>query len=407
MMDMSGKTSVSGKSPLQTAGQRHAGPKPTISNHKREPGSMSEARNGSPIQPAIIVLMLVGGGWYFLNHYQVSGLDRVSVKPLPTDRRGASLAGYRDELSVGSPSDMDPSLERMWSVHDVSDATALRRTIDEERTDQRADTPRQIANSRLQSIRIATWSLDGFGPTKLSSPDSRRTICRVIRQFDIVAVQQVAAIERDLVTRLVDAVNEGDPRYDFVLGKSTGPVDRPEHLAFIFDTTRVEVDRTQTYSLSDPADTVKYDPLVAWFRTAEPSHDAAWTFSLVNVRIDLASAAAEVAVIPSVLTAVRRDGRGEDDVVLLGLFQADDAYLRKVLLGSTHESIVRSGTTDIFGRYQTSNVLVAASSSTEYVGRCGAFDFLRVFNLSLAEAEAASSHLPVFAEFSPLEGGVR
>ena len=41
-------------------------------------------------------------------------------------------------------------------------------------------------------------------------------------------------------------------RYDYVLGKSTGPEDRPEQLAFIFDTTRVRVDRQQTYTIQDP-----------------------------------------------------------------------------------------------------------------------------------------------------------
>ncbi len=368
---------------------------------------MSEQSNPRPIQPLISILMLVGGGWYFFNNYQVSGLDRVSVRPFSEVGTDASFAGYRDEGTVGSPSDMETSLASRWSSQDVSDATSLRRTIDDVRSDSRANKSRGVATQRLKSIRIAAWSLDEFGPTKLASSDSRRTACRVIRQFDVIAIQQIAAIESDLVTRLVDAVNEGDPRYDFVLSKPTGPPDRPEHLAFIFDTTRVEVDRTQTYSLTDPTNSINYDPLVAWFRTAEPSRDAAWTFSLVNVRVDLANAAAEVALLPSMVSAVRRDGRGEDDVIMLGLFQADDAYLRSVLAGGTHESIVRTGMTDIYNQYQTSNLLVDSSNSTEYVGRAGAFDFLRVFNLSLAEAEAASKSLPVFAEFSPVEGGVR
>lgn len=368
---------------------------------------MSEQSNPRPIQPLISVLLLLGGGWYFFNHYQVSGLDRVSVRALSDATTDTSLAGYHDEGSLASPSDMDASLARRWSAHDLSDASSLRRTIDDGRSDARANLSRGVATERLKSIRVAAWSLDEFGPTKLASRDSRRTLCRVIRQFDVIAIQHVAAIESDLVTRLVDAVNEGDPRYDFVLSKPTGPSHRPEHLAFIFDATRVEVDRTQTYSLTDPTNSIHYDPLVAWFRTAEPSHDAAWTFSLVNVRIDLANAAAEVALLPGMLSAVRRDGRGEDDVIFLGLFQADDEYLRSTLAGSTHESVVRSGMTDIFNQYQTSNLLVDASNTTEYVGRAGAFDFLRVFNLSLAEAEAASKSLPVFAEFSPVEGGVR
>jgi hypothetical protein len=152
---------------------------------------------------------------------------------------------------------------------------------------------------------------------------------------------------------------------------------------------------------------MRYDPLVAWFRAAEPSDDAAWTFSLVNIRVDLAFAPTEVALIPGMIQSVRHDGRGEDDVIMLGLFQADDAYLRNLLGGSTYTSAITQGMTDIYDRYQTSNVVVDQDNTTEFIGRAGAFDFLRVFNLSLSEAEAASSQLPVFAEFSPVEGGVR
>lgn len=368
---------------------------------------MSESRGGSPIQVALVVLAIVGGGWYFFNNFQISGLDRIAVSPRDGGTSRDRYIRTGDETSVSSPSDIDPTLVSAWSSHDWSDATALRRPIDAERSNARADRSRSIATSRLESIRVASWSLDGFGPTKLANVDARRLICRVIREFDVIALQQITSPERDLVTRLVDALNEGNPRYDFVLSNPTGPVGREEQLAFVFDTTRLEVDRSQTYSVADPMNAMTYDPLVAWFRTAQPSHDAAWTFTLVNVRVELANAANEVGLITPMLVNVRQDGRGEDDVLMLGLFQADDAYLRRVLDGKPHQSIVSTGMTDVYSRYQTSNIIVDAANTTEHVGRSGVFDFLRIFNLSLPEAEAASSQLPVFAEFSPLEGGVR
>ena len=45
--------------------------------------------------------------------------------------------------------------------------------------------------------------------------------------------------------------------------------------------------------------------------------------------------------------------------------------------------------------------------TTEAIGRGGVVDFLRRENLSLAEAEKVSPYLPVYAEFSTREGGVR
>lgn len=57
---------------------------------------MSESKGGSPIQAALVVLLLAGGGWYFFNHYEINGLDGVSVKSRSEDAREASLIGYRD-----------------------------------------------------------------------------------------------------------------------------------------------------------------------------------------------------------------------------------------------------------------------------------------------------------------------
>jgi hypothetical protein len=188
------------------------------------------------------------------------------------------------------------------------------------------------------------------------------------------------------------------------MGQSTGPEDRPEQLAFVFDTTRVLVDRRQTYTVADPDNQVTFDPLVAWFRAAHPPTSVAWTFSLVNVRVDLARAPQEVGLLPEMLAAIRNDGRGEDDVIMVGLFQADDAYLLPTLDGKNIRAVVRSRPTDIFGKYQTSNMLLDSAPTTEYVGRGGVFDYLRLYDLTLVEAETVTSHLPIYAEFEAAEG---
>ena len=203
---------------------------------------------------------------------------------------------------------------------------------------------------------------------------------------------------------MVEAINQGDGRYDFVVGPPTGPNDRPEQLAFIFDTSRVLVDRRQTYTLADPDHQMTFDPLVAWFRSAEGTLGQAWTFSFVNLRIDLARAPNEVALLPKIVQAIRGDGRGEDDLIIAGLVQADDAYLLPTLKNKAARAVVRNRPTDIFGRYQTSNLLIDAESTREYLGRGGVFDYLGTFNLNLAEAETVTSHLPVYGEFSATEG---
>ena len=360
---------------------------------------MAESDRGNPIQLAAVVLLLVGGGWYFLHHYQIDGLDEVSVSSKIQNDRGERYISHTDipafmESSVsGTNADFaspkTPSKNSEMGLLEQPTAKAVLASV---------------PSRKISPLKVASWALDGFGPTKLANPSARQNVARVVRQFDVVALQQIASIERDLIPRLVEAINQGDGSYDFVVGPPTGPSDRPEQLAFIFDTSRVVVDRRQTYTLDDPQNQMTFDPLVAWFRGAEGLPGQAWTFSLVNIRIDLAHAPSEVALLPKIIQAVRGDGRSEDDVVIGGLLQADDAYLLPTLASKSAKATVRNRPTDIFGRYQTSNLLLDTGETTEYIGRGGVFDYLGTFNLNMAEAETVTSHLPVYGEFSAQEG---
>jgi hypothetical protein len=359
---------------------------------------MSDSRGGHPIQFAVVVLLLVGGGWYFFNHYNVSGLDGVSISPKDPD--ADPFISYRDvPHSLASLTTTSARPAYAGGGKENPFAAPAGTTVE-----GKPPAP-PVSALRYRKLRIAAWALDGFGPTKFANREARKNIAQVVRQYDVVAIQQIASIERDLIARLVEVINDGDPRYDFVMGESSGPVGRQEQLAFIFDRQRVVVDRQQTYTVEDPQEQMTYDPLVAWFRAAEPPPSAAWTFSLVNVRIDLARAPSEVALLANMLAAVRQDGRGEDDVVIAGLFQADDAYLIPSL-GEVHATAaVNHRPTDIFGRYQTSNILFDSVTTSEHLGGGGVHDYLRQNGLSRAEAEAVTSHLPVYAEFTATEGG--
>lgn len=366
---------------------------------------MSDSQSGSPIQVIIVVLLLAGGGWFFFNRYEVDGLDGVSVSP-----RG-SIANEDDFFAYGSPPAMIDGSQTLVAnrnpslVDDIGGATLTSggpSTLDRA-TD--IDRPVVTRRQRYPNIKIASWAMDGFGPTKLASVDARKYVSAVVRRYDVIAVQQIASIERDLIPRLVDVINGADRRYDYVLGSSTGPKGRQEQLAFIFDTRSVIVDRKQSYTLADPSNELTYDPMLGSFRASAPTSDEAFTFSLINMRVDLAKAADEVALLPGVVQSVLNDGRGEDDVMLVGLFQADDAYLLPSLGEGRFVASVRHRSTDVFGKFQTSNLLIQQPATSEFLGRGGVFDYRREYDLNPIQAEAVTSHLPVFAEFTAHEGG--
>ncbi|MGB1927160.1 MAG: hypothetical protein ACPHL6_11540, partial [Rubripirellula sp.] len=366
-----------------------------VAEHRRGGRRRRDARLASPHLPHS-VLLLVGGGWYFVRHYRIDGLSDLIILPKSVSPEGEELAG-------GQPLGSDTSMASEWLGVSQLGSSSERQLILETGAVELGNF-RPARDVATRNLKIASWALDGFGPTKLSNALARQNLAKVIRNFDLIALQQIASIERDLVPRLVDAINHGESRYDYVISEPTGPKDRPEQLAFIFDTSRVRVDRRQTYTIQDPTDRLTYDPLVAWFRAAEPDAKRAWTFSLVNIRFDLANAPAEVELLSQLIDSVRNDGRGEDDVVLAGLFQADDAYLIPSIGRDSIDAAVRGRATDVFGKYQTSNILVDGQWTTEAIRRGGVFDYPRLLDLNTVEAEAVSGQLPVYAEFASVEG---
>ncbi|MEM9589683.1 MAG: deoxyribonuclease I, partial [Planctomycetota bacterium] len=392
---------------------------------------MFEGQGRNPIFTAVLVLGLVGGGWYFFQHFRIEGLDHLQIHSKQND----SLA-LTDDRMLQSPSiDANTSLDSITLrpgerpsplTPSPGNATGSTKTAPSNdpmlsalRLPEAVNPSNRVsaklaidpAPGRHAPLRIASWAMGGLTPSKLSNDVARRYLVRLIQQFDLVAIQQVSSIERDLVPRLIDHLNssvvhQGDlnrRRYDYVMGPSDGPKDRQEQLAILFDTSRIVVDRTQTYTLADPAQQMTHDPLVAWFRAAQPDPSRAFTFTVVNLRLDLTHAAREVAILKSMIHSVVHDGRGEDDVILAGLLQADDTYLLPTLASEAMQVAVRSTATDIFNRHQTSNLVVDSRPTREYLGRGGVYNFLRIHNLSNAEAEMISPHLPVFGEFTATE----
>ena len=175
---------------------------------------MSESDRGNPIQAALVVLLLVGGGWYFLKHYEIDGLDEVSISPKVELEESTFVSYQQEPMLLGTP----PVVPTASEPGGAENPFTLTRKMEPGKVSAASPALRAPAN-----LRIASWALDGFGPTKLANPVARQNLARVVRRFDIVALQQIASIERDLVARLVDAINQGENRYDYVLGKSTGP----------------------------------------------------------------------------------------------------------------------------------------------------------------------------------------
>ncbi|MEX0676166.1 MAG: endonuclease/exonuclease/phosphatase family protein [Pirellulales bacterium] len=309
------------------------------------------------------LLLVIGsavacGGWYFSRHYTIEGLGGLTLSP----KSGGVGETYGSNL---------PGVER--------DGNA---------------------------IHVASFNIQVFGEKKLGDPRITHLLAEIVRRFDVVAIQEIRSTQT-ILPRFVDEINLTGRHYDYVIGPRLGRSSSKEQYAFVFDTASIEIDRAALYTVSDPDDLLHREPLVGWFRVRGPPADQAFTFTLVNIHTDPDETGRELDALADVFRAVRDDGRGEDDVILLGDLNVDEAHLGRLgRISAIHWAVSRVAT-NTRGTKQYDNIIFSELATTEYTGRWGVFDMIREFNLTVEEALAISDHQPVWAEFGLLEGGPR
>ncbi len=306
---------------------------------------------------------LIAGGYYFYNHYQIQGFENLKVKPRNV---------------------------RLDSGSQVSDA----------------DEPVPVATPVEQAtLRVASVNLRPLDQDKLGKAHVVGRLAELIRAFDVVAVQGIVARNQSPVVYLVEQVNAAGRHYDFATSASVGTVPVQEYMAILFDRATVQIDRTTICLVEDPAKRIRHEPLVASFRARGPSEAEAFTFTVVSADVEPSQAPAELDLMDDVFRAVRDDGRGEDDILLLGHLSADEQQFGQLAEVPNITWAISGLPTTTRGTRLSQNILFEARATNEFTGRSGVMDLMRQFNLSLRDAVEISDHLPVWAEFSVFEGG--
>jgi deoxyribonuclease-1-like protein len=309
-----------------------------------------------------VMLALFGAGWYAQDEEKVAGVSK-----------------FFSQISLPG---------KLWSGDsDVNSNVAIRKRT----------TP---------SIRIASLQLDGFDASRLNQSMVASSLAKTVRQFDVVAVQGIRPNQGPAMAALLELINAGGAHYEWVSSERYTRTSFDLSMGFIFDQASVEMDLQGSYVLDDPSNAFFRDPFVGGFRVRGNDDQQALTFALVSVHLDTPNSPQEVDLIPTLYRSVRNDGRNEDDVIVLGDFYANDRALRKVNRKTDLNWLISDTPTATAGKYQFDNIIYSSTASPEFTGRAGVFDFVRELNLTLDEALSISTHLPVWAELSLVEGGM-
>lgn len=261
--------------------------------------------------------------------------------------------------------------------------------------------PTQMASSRRppDKLLIASFNIQVFGESKMAKPEVVAILADVVRQFDIVAIQEVRAKSDDILPRFMAAVNADGSRYEFIIGPRIGRTVSTEQYAFIYDTTRVEYNPQQVGTLSDPQDRLHREPYVARFRARTQYPESAFTFWLVNIHTDPDEVAEEVDALADVFRLMQTASPDEDDVILLGDLNANESQMGRLAQIPGIGWVVSGAMTNTRQNKAYDNIIFQRQATSEYTGRWGVFDLQRAYGLTTEQALSVSDHYPVWSEF--------
>ena len=256
------------------------------------------------------------------------------------------------------------------------------------------------------SIHIASFNIQVFGMSKMGKPHVMERIVEIVRRFDIVAIQELRAVDQTIVPQFVEMLNADGANFQSVVGPRLGRTSSKEQYVYIYDASRIELVQGSVYTVSDPDDRLHRPPLVATFRVRGPPADQAFTFKLVNIHTDPDETGTELDALADVFVNVQRDGSREDDVILLGDLNVNEYQLGRLGQLPNIRYAISGTPTNTRGTKLYDNLIFDESHTIEYLGQAGVTNFMAEFDLSLEEALEISDHFPVWAEFSAYEAGV-
>lgn len=253
-----------------------------------------------------------------------------------------------------------------------------------------------------ETIEVAAFNIQVFGKTKASKPEVIDILSSIIRNYDIVAVQEIRDSSQTALPALVEGVNSTGMEYKFIVGERLGRTTSKEQYAYLYNNETIElIGSPYTYQEPEGTDTFHREPYTAYFRVKNSSFD----FVLMTIHIDPDEATHEINGLPAVIEDAKPRFPGEEDFIVMGDFNADCTYFDEEgpsplrsseyhwLINNTFDTTTK--TTDC----TYDRIVITTPTLSDFSGDAGVFRFDLTYNLTNKNTTAVSDHYPVYAVF--------
>lgn len=260
-----------------------------------------------------------------------------------------------------------------------------------------------IVDSRKQLCQIASFNIQVFGRTKANKPEVMENISKIIRNFDLVAIQEIRDVTQTAVVKLNDTINhEQKHQYTYIMGERLGRTSSKEQYAYFYNTSTIElIGSPYTYSEPPYNDMFHREPYIANFKVKNGSFD----FVLITIHTDPDEATQEINDLPDVVEDTKNVFPNETNFIILGDLNADCRYFdengESPLKNSDYFWVINNSldTTTKSTVCTYDRIIITTETVADYTKDCGVFRFDEVYNLTYEETIAISDHYPVYAAF--------
>jgi len=248
-------------------------------------------------------------------------------------------------------------------------------------------------------IKVASFNIQVFGQSKINKLEVMNIISRIIREYDIVAIQEVRSRQQNVILTLLSYVNNDDIKYDCVVSKRLGRTGSKEQYAFVYNIKTVDLISNSTYVVDDPDDVFEREPFVASFRSGN------FDFTIVNNHIKPDDVPEELSELAIVINNIYNSS-SEKDIIVVGDMNADGSYFNENSL-----NVVLPLWTQLIGNDKDTTVAVSdntydrvmtrdTTTNVEYTGNAGVFRWDNEYGIAnMGFIKKVSDHYPVHAEF--------
>ena len=261
----------------------------------------------------------------------------------------------------------------------------------------------QNQTSETQTTKIAAFNIQIFGKTKSDKPEVMVVLTNIVREFDIVLIQEIRDATEQTIPNFIQQINQANGvLYSYIESPRLGRTTSKEAYAYIYNTQAVQFVQGSDYVYDDNNDVFEREPYIATFKIGN------FDFTLAGIHTKPEDAYNEIGNLTTVISSIQTAKPNEKDIIVMGDLNADGSYYNEddssnPLKTPQYNWII---TNNIDTTVKTDNtydriIILDTTLNHEYdAGTAQAFHFDQAYGLNNQTfVEEISDHYPVFAQY--------